>query len=203
MIGKIFGVLTVLSVIFAIYTGRIAETGMGIVEGAESAVKLTLSLAGITCLWNGIMQVFLSAGAIEKLSKIISPLLRLLYPDAYKLRKSGNKDAAAALQAISANIGANILGIGNASTPLGIKSMKLMGKIKDKNTNPDSADKDMIMFAVFNCASMQVIPITLIALRTAAGSADVFGVIPAIWICSVLCVIVSVVLVKLFGRIFK
>lgn len=121
MIGKIFGTLTVLSVLFALYTGRIAETGMAIVEGAESAVKLTLSLAGITCLWNGVMQVLLSAGAIERLSMIISPLLRFLYPDAYKLKKNGNKEAASALQAISANIGANILGIGNAATPAPVR----------------------------------------------------------------------------------
>jgi len=203
MIGKIFGVLTALSVIFAVYTGKIAETGMGVVEGAETAVKLTISLVGIICLWNGVMQVFLSIRIIEKLSKIISPLLRFLYPGAYKLKKSGDKDAAAALQAISANIGANILGVGNAATPLGIKAMQILNKIKKKAVKPDAADRDMIMFAVFNCASIQAVPVTLTALRTSAGSSDVFGVIPAIWLCSLAGAVISVTLVKLFGKIFK
>lgn len=203
MIGKIFGAIAVISVAVSLFTGKIAEVGAAIAGGADTAVKLTMSLAGMMCLWGGIMRVLKSAGMIEYLAKLIAPFLRVLLPHTYNLKKQGDKDAISALQSVSANIGANILGIGNAATPLGIDAMKRLNQTKNKSkpygsaTEEETANGDMIMFAVFNCASLQIVPTTLIALRSAAGSEAVFDIIPQIWLCSVLTTLFAIFITKI------
>ena len=125
MLGKIFGTIAVLSALTAVFTGKIEEVGLAAASGANDAVKLTISLAGMTCLWSGVIRVLKSAGLMEILSKAISPLLKILFPYTHDLKKQGGKepasaDAISALQSVSANIGANILGIGNAATPASV-----------------------------------------------------------------------------------
>jgi len=121
MLGKIFGIIAVLSMLTAVFTGRIEEVGLSVAGGANDAVKLTISLAGMICLWSGIIRVLKAAGLMEFLSKAISPVLRILLPHTHNLKKQGDKNAVSALQSVSANIGANILGIGNAATPACVK----------------------------------------------------------------------------------
>lgn len=196
MLGKIFGVLAILSAITAIFTGNMSEVGIAAINGAGEAVKLTLALAGIMCLWSGVMGVAKKAGLIEKLSAAMLPLLRLLFPDAYRAKKSGNADADAALGSMSLNMGANMLGLSNASTPIAITAMQ---KLKTLNNDDNTASKDMVMFAVFNCASIQIIPTTLIALRSAAGSANPFEILAPVWICSFITAVMAVILVKLLN----
>jgi spore maturation protein A len=200
MLGKIFGVMAVLSFIFAVFTGRIEAVGIAVAEGSGTAVQLVISLAGMMCLWSGIIRVLKAAGLMELLTRIISPVLKIILPQAYKLKKQGNtqeKLADSALQSVSANIGANILGLGNAATPLGIDAMKKLNSLK-------TSSGDMIMFVVLNCASLQLIPTTLIALRSAAGSANIFEIMPAVWICSlattVFAVLITKILLKFSGR---
>jgi len=203
MLGKIFGIISVLSVITAVFTGKIEQVGLSIAEGADSAVKLIISLAGMMCLWSGIVRVMQYTGLTKILAKIISPVLKIMLPYTYNLKQNGDKNAASALQSVSANISANILGIGNAATPLGIDAIKKLNEIKNKNLNINSANADMIMFVVFNCASFQFIPTTLIALRSAAGSKNVFEIIPAVWLCSLATTVFAVVLTKILGKIMK
>lgn len=204
MISKIFGIIVVISVIASLFTGKIAQVGTAVAEGADSAVKLTIALAGMICLWNGIMRVLKSVGLIENLSRLISPFLKILLPYTYNLKKQNDKDAISALQSVSANIGANILGIGNAATPLGIDAMTKLNDVKNKSKYCDTstANGDMIMFAVFNCASLQIVPTTLIALRSAAGSEAVFEIIPAIWLCSILTTLFAITITKIFSSLF-
>ncbi|MCL2096209.1 MAG: spore maturation protein A [Oscillospiraceae bacterium] len=203
MLSKIFGVISLLSVIIAVFTGRIQQVGLSVAEGADSAVRLIISLAGMMCLWSGIVRVMQRTGLTEILAKIISPVLKIMLPYTYKLKKQGSKDAVCALQSVSANISANILGLGNAATPLGVDAIKKLGVLKNKSktADPDAANSDMIMFVVFNCASFQIIPTTLIALRSAAGSSNAFEVIPAVWLCSLATAVFAVLTVKLFGFI--
>lgn len=174
MLGKIFGIISILSVISGIALGNGEALGNAVLDGASGAVTLTISLCGIMCLWCGIMRVMERAGVVDKISKLLSPLLRILFPDAYKKGE--------AIGEISANISANLLGIGNAATPLALKAMEKLQKI---NPEPDSASADMITLAVLNTASITLIPSTVIALRRAAGSARPYSVIFPIWICSV------------------
>ena len=203
MLGKIFGIISVLSVITAIFTGRIDQVGLSIAEGADGAVRLIISLAGMTCLWSGAVRVMKYIGLTETLAIIISPVLKIMTPHTYNLNKQGDKDAASALQSVSANISANILGIGNAATPLGIDAIKKLNSLKNKSLNLNSATPDMIMFVVFNCASFQFIPTTLIALRSAAGSQNVFDIIPAVWLCSFATSVFAVVVTKILQKVWK
>jgi len=204
MLGKIFGTISLLSVIIAIFTGRIEQVGISVAEGADNAVRLIISLAGMMCLWSGIVRIMQHVGLTEILAKIISPVLKLMLPHTYNLKNQGDKDSSHALQSVSANISANILGIGNAATPLGVDAIKKLGEVKNKSktADPEKANSDMIMFVVFNCASLQIIPTTLIALRSAAGSANVFEIIPAVWICSLATTAFAILTVKIFGILF-
>ena len=173
MLGKIFGVVCAVSVVFAFINSSIGELGGAVIDGASSAVSLTVSLCGMMCLWCGIMRVFERAGVIEKLARLLSPFLKLFFPDAYKKGEGCSE--------IAANISANLLGIGNAATPLALLAMK---KLQKNNPTPSVASCDMITLAVLNTASISIVPSTILALRRAAGSADPFSVVAPIWICS-------------------
>ncbi len=176
MLGKIFGIISIMSVIFGIALGNGDKLGNAVLDGAAGAVTLTISLCGIMSLWCGIMKVMERAGIIKKISKLLSPLLKIFFPDAYK---SGE-----GIGEISANISANLLGIGNAATPFALKAME---KLQKNNKTPKVASADMITLAVLNTASINLIPTTIIALRRSAGSAEPYSVIIPIWICSVCC----------------
>lgn len=191
IIGKICGVICVLSFVFACITGNVGALGEAVYSGAENAVGLTLSLVGMMCLWNGIMQVMQASGFVEKMAVAFSPLLRVLFPDAYK-KKNG-------IGEIAASFSANMLGIGNAATPLAVKAME---KLQENNGDKGRASNDMIMFTVLGCASLDIFPTTLIALRRAAGSGNPFEIIVPIWICSAITALLGVVCVKVYCAIF-
>lgn len=187
MIGKICGLICVLSFIFGIVTGNVGQMSEAIFEGASDAVSLTISLIGTMCLWNGIMRVASASGLIERFSKIMAPLLKFLFPDAY--RKNNG------LGEIAVSISANIFGIGNAATPLAIKAME---RLQQNNDNKTVASNDMVMFTVLGTASLDLFPTTLIALRQTAGSANAVEVVVPIWICSFVTAALGVILVKIF-----
>ena len=192
MIGKICGFICVLSFIFGCISGNVSELGNAVYDGASSAVTLTISLIGMMCLWNGIMRVAVASGVVDRLSKVMSPLLKFLFPDAYK-KNNGMGE-------IAASFSANIFGIGNAATPLAIKAME---KLEENNDTKGVATNDMIMFTVLGTASFDIFPTTLIALRKAAGSEAPFEIIVPVWICSFITAVVAVLLVKGFCRIQK
>ncbi|MBR5323127.1 MAG: spore maturation protein [Clostridia bacterium] len=187
MIGKISGLICVLSFVFGVINGNVGQMSEAIFEGASSAVTLTISLVGTLCLWNGIMQVATASGLIEKFSKIMAPLLKFLFPDAYR-KKNG-------LGEIAVSISANIFGIGNAATPLAIKAME---KLQQNNVDKSVASDDMVMFTVLGTASLDLFPTTLIALRQTAGSENALAVVVPIWICSFITAVLGVILVKVF-----
>lgn len=187
MIGKICGLICVLSFIFGLVNGNVGQMSEAIFDGASSAVSLTVSLIGTMCLWNGIMRVASASGLIEKFSKVMSPLLKFLFPDAYR-KKNG-------IGEIAVSISANIFGIGNAATPLAIKAME---KLQQNNIDKAIASNDMVMFTVLGTASLDLFPTTLIALRQTAGSIDALEVVVPIWICSFVTAVLGIILVKIF-----
>ena len=187
MIGKICGAIMVLSFIFGLANGNTAALANAMSEGAANADELTVSLVGTMCLWNGIMQVAKASGFVDWLSRIMMPILKRIFPDACQ-KNNG-------LGEISAAFSANILGIGNAATPLAIKAMK---KLKENSNYDGVATADMIMFTVLGCASFDMFPTTLIALRRAAGSEAPFEIIVPVWICSVCTAVLGIILVKAF-----
>ena len=190
MLGKMFGIICLISIIGGIMLGNGEALANGILDGAAGAVTLTISLCGIMSLWCGIMKVLERAGVIEKLAALLSPMLRKFFPDAYK---SGE-----GIGEISANISANLLGIGNAATPFALKAMEKLQKInKDKTT----ASPDMITLAVLNTASLNIIPTTIIALRRASGSSAPYSIIPPILITSLACSALALILCTLMRKI--
>ena len=183
MLGRVFGGMCLVSFVYAICLGRTEELLCAVLDGASGAVTLTVSLCGMMALWCGIMKVFEGAGLIERLSRLLSPLLRRCFSAAYR---SGE-----GIGEISANISANLLGIGNAATPLALAAMK---KLQAINPDKSTASADMITLAVMNTASFNIIPSTIIALRRAAGSYAPHSVIVPIWIVSAACALLALLL---------
>ena len=193
MIGIVFAVLVISSFISAGICGNIAEVGTAVITGADDAVKLSFSMLGVMCIWNGIIRVLDKAGFTKILAKIIAPILRIIYPSAYK--------DGYAISDISADYSANLLGLGNAALPLGIRAMNSLKK--QGLPCKDTANDDMIMFSVLNTAPIQLIPATLIAMRTAHGSNNSSEIIAPVWICSLTITVFGVILCKILSRAGK
>ena len=182
--------MALISIVCGLLTGRGEAVASAAVEGAQSAVELCLSMAGMLCLWMGVMEVMRRSGLAEKLSRLLQPVLRLLFPQA-------SRDADA-MDAISANVFATLLGLGNAATPLGIEACRRLAR-----HSPGRASDAMCMLVVCNTASIQLIPTTVAAVRAAAGSQTPFDILPPVWLASSLSVCVGVLACKLLARLWR
>ena len=119
ILGKIFSIISIISLLFAIFTGNLSQLAGAILDGASKAVTLTIALVGVMGLWSGVMRVLEDIGVCRMIAKIISPILKFIFPET--CRKG------IATEEVAANISANMLGLGNAATPMGIKAMKRHG----------------------------------------------------------------------------
>lgn len=155
MLNILWPVFIIISFVYAIFSGNIEKLNTSIFDSAKLAVELSITLLGTLCLWNGIMEIASNTSIISKLTKILNPVIRILFPEINK-NSQINKE-------ISMNMIANILGLGNSATPLGIKAMKSMQK---ENPNKNTISNSMAMFILINTASIQIIPTTVIALRS-------------------------------------
>lgn len=182
--------MVTLSVLCGIATGQWAQVAAAAVEGTQAAVELCLSIAGMLCLWTGVMEVMRRSGLAEGLSRLLRPVLKRLYPSV-----SRDKEI---MDSISANVSANLLGLGNAATPLGLEAARRMSR-----KSPGVASDALCMLVVCNTASIQLIPTTVATVRAAAGSQTPFDILPATWLASVLSVGVGVVACKLCARFWK
>jgi len=186
----IWTIMIVCSVVFGLLTGNIDAVGKAALDGAGAAVTLCIGICGVTCLWTGVMEVMRRSGISNSLKALFLPVLSLLFPQSQK-----NKDA---MEAVSANVSANLLGLGNAATPLGIKAASEMAKLSRNGVATD----DLCMLVVINTASIQLIPATVAAVRAAAGAAKPFDILPAVWIASISSVIVGILVAKLLKRLW-
>lgn len=174
MLNIVWPIFIIISFSYAIFSGNLESLNSSIFKSTEDAINLTLSLLGTICLWNGIMQIANETSIIDKLMKILNPIIKLLFPE-IKNNKKIKKE-------ISMNIIANILGLGNAATPLGLKAMKSMQKEnKNKNVLTDS----MMVFIVLNTASIQIIPTTVIAIRNSLNSNNPTSIVFPVWIATI------------------
>lgn len=180
--------MIIISILVSVFNGTVSETINGAFEGAKQSVFVVLSFAGVMCFWTGMMKIAEKSGLMEKIERLLRPLIRFLFPN-------GGGEAK---KYIAMNMSANLFGMGNAATPMGIKAMQALDR---ENPNPLYASDDMCMLVVLNTTSIQLIPTTIIALRVAAGSQDPFSIVLPIWISSLTAVLVAVFLAKLwFGR---
>lgn len=185
MLNKLWPILIILSIIFAVFAGRIDSINEAIFSSSESAVQLTITFVGTMCLWNGIMNVAYKTSLIEKMVKIINPLIICLFPSIKKDKKTK--------ESVSMNIVANILGLGNAATPLGLKAME---DLQEKNNNKNILSDAMIMLIVLNTASLQIIPTTVLAIRSSMGSKNPTGVVLPIWIATCAAALTAIIITK-------
>ena len=185
---KIFSIISLISLIFALFTGNLSNLAGAILDGSSKAVTLTIGLIGVMGLWSGVMRVLDDIGVCRIIAKLISPILKLVFPTSFK--------KGIAIHEIASNISANMLGLGNAATPMGIKAMEAM---RDANGNSDTASDDMVTFVVMNTCALSLMPTTLIALRRAAGSENPFSILIPVWICSGVCTVVAVIFAKTFA----
>ena len=176
--------MVAVSLVFGILTGSVGELGGAALEGATAAVELCVSMAGIMCLWTGVMEVMEQCGLSAVLARLFRPLLRRLLPEA-----SRDEETLAA-------ISANLLGLGNAATPLGIRAARRMAQ-----GCGGTASHELCLLVVLNSASIQLLPTTVAGVRSALGSADPFDILPAVWTASLLSALAGLAAAQLFARI--
>ena len=189
MMAFIFTAMVIISVLSALFSGRMEQVSAAAMTECGNAVKLVLSLMGVMCMWSGVMKVAERAGLTERFGRLFAPVLRLLFRDI-----DPNGPAACA---ITMNVAANLLGLGNAATPLGITAMCELEKLNRENGTASDA---MVTFVVMNTASLQLIPTTTAAMRLQAGSLAPFEILPAVWLASLASILCALLMTRLLGR---
>ena len=179
--------MVVLSLLFGLFTGRLDAVAEAALSGADSAVELSISMAGALCLWTGVMEILHASGLSDRLAGAFQPLLHRLLPQASRDPET--------LGAVSANVSANLLGLGNAATPLGIRAARRMAV-----GCGGTASDELCRLVVLNTASIQLLPTTAASLRAAAGCRTPFDILPAVWVSSLLSVTVGLLACRLLAR---
>ena len=177
--------MMIASFICAFINGTITETTDAMLHGAKDSVFTLLSFAGMLCFWTGILRVGEDAGVSKIIEKLFAPVVRFLFP----------KSGASAREFITLNLSANLLGMGNAATPMGVKAMEALDK---ENPTPAKPSKAMCMFTILNTTSFTVLPSTIIALRASAGASLPYDVIIPIWVTSLAGLTLGIILVSIF-----
>ena len=169
--SRIWIVFLLFSILSALQTGQTAALSQALLDGAGQGITLGISLAGPLCLWNGLVRLMEESGLSKRLSGLLSPILRRLFPLAW--------EDPATRDVLSGNLTANLLGLGNAATPLGIRAVRQM------SINADGqATDELCRLVILNTASVQLIPATVAAARAGLGAAAPFDILPAVWITS-------------------
>ena len=178
------------SVLYGLINGTIGAVGNAAMAGAAAAVDLCLSMAGIMCLWSGVMSIMKASGLMDGLSRLFRPVLGRLLP-----RACQDPDTLAAL---SGNVSANLLGLGNAATPLGIRAARRMAQ-----GCGGRASSELCTLVVLNTASIQLLPTTVAGVRAALGAESAFDILPAVWLASALSVAAGLLAAKALGRVWR
>ena len=182
--------MVVISILCGLATGNGPAVGAAALEGAGAAVDLCLAMAGVLCLWMGVMEIMKRSGLSAGLSWLLRPLLGRLYPEFARDRE--------VMDCISANVSANLLGLGNAATPLGIQAAQKMSRRR-----PGVACDGMCMLVVCNTASIQLTATTVAGVRLAAGCETPFDILPAVWLASAISVCVGILAAKVLARLWR
>lgn len=185
----IWSYMIVIAFIFCIINGDVEQIIEVLFSSTENTVSLFLRLLGMICMWSGFIKIAEKSGLIEKLSKFINPLIRILFPEL----KNDNEVSGH----IAMNMTANMIGLGNVATPIGLKAME---KMQEKNKEKHKLSKSMLTFVVLNTASIQLIPTSVIVIRAAAGSQHPTDIVLPTIISSVVSVIVGILIVKFLYR---
>lgn len=187
----IFAGILLIAVISAAITGQGAALAAAVPQGAQAGITLAISMAGSICLWTGVGKLLEKTGITDRLARLLSPLLHRIFP--------GTRRNEALRRDLSANICANLLGLGNAATPMGIRAARRMVR-PDK---PGVATDEMCRLIVLNTASIQLIPANVAAVRASLGSASPFDILPAVWITSFCSAALGVLAAWVMGKLWR
>lgn len=190
LMGTIWTTIIVISILFSCANGCTSELSAAALEGAREGVSLCVSVGGAICLWCGVMELMRRCGIASALGRALCPLLSRLFPESTK-----HPDI---MEPLAANVSANLLGLGNAATPIGINAAKGMARLSRGN-----ASDELCRFVVLNTASIQLLPTTVAAIRAACGAESPFDILPSVWISSFLSVVVGLAAARLFSRLSK
>jgi len=188
LFNYIIVLMVVFSIVFGALNGNLTALSAAAVAGAKDAVTLSLSLCGMICLWCGVMELMRRSGLSGKLSRLLRPMLAKLYPTAAKDPET--------MDALSSNVSANLLGLGNAATPAGIKAAVGLKRL----SGCACASDELCLLVVMNSASIQLLPVTVASLRASFGASAPFDILPAVWLSSLLSVSAGIFAAKLLAR---
>ena len=186
MLNLVWPIFIIISFSYAIFSGNLQNLNSSIFDSVESAVNLSITMLGTMCLWSGIINVAANTNIMKMMNKILKPIVRFLFPEIRENKKAQSE--------IYMNMIANILGLGNAATPLGLKALETL---QEENKNKEELSNSMIMLIVINTASIQIIPTTIIAIRSSLGSENPTSIIVPVWIATICAAIVGITVTKL------
>ena len=185
--GWIWTGMLAVSLLCSLWNGQAGGLSAAAMEGAQAGITLAITMAGPLCLWSSAARIMESIGWTDRLSRWLSPLLYRLFPQAWSDQT--------AREALCGNLSANLLGLGNAATPFGIRAVQQMAL----DTNGRASD-ELCRLVVLNTASIQLLPATVAAVRSALGAAAPFDILPAVWISSICSVSAGLLAAKVFSR---
>lgn len=183
--------ILLLSVVFAAITGNGSQLAAAVGQGANSAITLILSLAGSMCLWSGVGRVMEKTGIMAGLSRVLRPVLGRIFPSV--------KEDSVLAGYLSSNVCANVLGLGNAATPMGIQAAQRLARGSRKGIASD----ELCRLIVLNTASIQLIPANVAAIRTGLGCATPFDILPAVWVTSVCSAGLGLLVAWFLGKLWR
>ena len=189
MLNIIWPIFLIASFIYAMLWGNITDVNESIFSSTENAVNLAIQLLGTICLWNGIMKIAMKTKIVKGLKKLLTPILKKIFPDINEEEDVHSE--------ISMNVIANILGLGNAATPLGLKAMKSLQK---KNKDKKVLSNSMAIFIVLNTASIQIIPTTVIGIRSSLNSNNPTAMIVHVWIATICAALAAILSAKILMK---
>lgn len=186
MLNVLWPIFIIISIIYAILSGNIENVNKSIFDSVDNAVKFSINLLGMTCLWSGLMEIAVNTNIIRFLNKMLKPIMKKLFPNLEPENKA-SKD-------ITMNIIANILGLGNAATPLGLKAIE---ELQKENNHKETLSDNMIMLILLNTASLQIIPTTVLSLRNSLQSDNPTEIIFPVWVATICAALAGITITKI------
>ena len=192
MLNYIWLGMLVIGFVVGILNGRVDAVTKAAVDSAQEAVNLSIRLLGAMCLWTGLMKIADRSGFVNAIARLVRPLMQFLFPEVPRSHP--------AMGAMVMNLVANLFGLGNAATPLGLKAMN---ELQQLNPRKDTATHAMSMFLVLNTSVLQLVPATVIAIRSAAGSANPTEIIITIWVATLCACLTGILAVRLLMSFYR
>ena len=190
MLNILWPIFIIIAIVYAIIFGNLENLNTSIFDSIKNTITICIELLGTICFWNGIMNIATKTKFINYITKILEPITNYLFP---KINKMG-----LAYKNINMNMVSNMLGLGNAATPLGINAMQ---ELQKENKNKKELTNEMKMFIIINTASIQIIPTTVIAIRMSLGSVKATNIIVPVWIASIIAFFTVVSIMKIVTKI--